>query len=220
MAEEKTTGPEKVPVHVALARVMADVKAVRKEGFNANQKYNFRGIDGVMNAVGPALRTHGVLPTFTAEMERFEKVAVGNGRAQTQVLIRYVLNFIGPAGDQLPQPYVSYGEATDYQDKATAKAHSVAYRTALLQALCLPTDDRDPDEYSDPVHVAQAQNNPQASLMPLTEIESKMRATENVDELKALWLEAGKHGEAGVKIKTAINKKATGLMNDGTQQSG
>ncbi|STD70275.1 ERF family protein [Corynebacterium renale] len=49
--------PEKVPIHVALARVMADVKAVGKSGYNSHQNYNFRGIDGVMNGVGPALRT-------------------------------------------------------------------------------------------------------------------------------------------------------------------
>jgi len=36
-------------------------------------------------------------------------------------------------------------ESMDSGDKATAKAMSVAYRTALLQTLCLPTDDVDPD---------------------------------------------------------------------------
>ena len=36
----------------------------------------------------------------------------------------------------------------DAGDKATAKAMSVAFRTALLQSLCLPTDDIDPDAQS------------------------------------------------------------------------
>jgi hypothetical protein len=36
----------------------------------------------------------------------------------------------------------------DSGDKATAKAMSVAMRTALLQALCLPTDEPDPDATS------------------------------------------------------------------------
>jgi hypothetical protein len=43
---------------------------------------------------------------------------------------------------------VSVGEAFDMGDKATAKAMSVAYRTCLLQALTIPTDDPDPDESS------------------------------------------------------------------------
>jgi hypothetical protein len=38
------------------------------------------------------------------------------------------------------------GEAMDAGDKATAKAMSVAFRTALLQTFCLPTDEKDPDE--------------------------------------------------------------------------
>jgi len=36
-------------------------------------------------------------------------------------------------------------ESMDSGDKATAKAMSVAFRTALLQTLCLPTDESDPD---------------------------------------------------------------------------
>jgi hypothetical protein len=36
----------------------------------------------------------------------------------------------------------------DAGDKATAKAMSVAFRTALLQSLSLPTDDVDPDAHS------------------------------------------------------------------------
>jgi hypothetical protein len=36
----------------------------------------------------------------------------------------------------------------DSGDKATAKAMSVAFRTALLQVFFLPTDEKDPDEDS------------------------------------------------------------------------
>src|SRR5690606_34079164 len=38
------------------------------------------------------------------------------------------------------------GEAMDSGDKATSKAMSVAFRTALIQALALPTDEPDPAE--------------------------------------------------------------------------
>ena len=39
-------------------------------------------------------------------------------------------------------------EAWDAGDKATPKAMSVAMRTALLQALALPTDEPDPDSHT------------------------------------------------------------------------
>src|SRR5690606_40176303 len=51
-----------------------------------------------------------------------------------------------PAGDT--SECVSIGEAMDSGDKATPKAMSVAMRVALLQALCIPTDEPDVDSQS------------------------------------------------------------------------
>ena len=50
-------------IYQALSAVMGDVQAVGKDGRNTQQGFNFRGIDAVVNAVGPALRTHGVVVT-------------------------------------------------------------------------------------------------------------------------------------------------------------
>ena len=55
MAEQGPT------IEAALAAVMNDVTHVGKEGKNSAQAYSFRGIDGVLNAVGPAFRRHGVI---------------------------------------------------------------------------------------------------------------------------------------------------------------
>ena len=54
--------------------------------------------------------------------------------------------FHGPDGSTIVCS--ALGEASDAGDKATSKAHSVAFRTALLQALCIPTDEPDPDASS------------------------------------------------------------------------
>jgi hypothetical protein len=51
--------------------------------------------------------------------------------------------FYGPMGDHIE--CTTPGEGFDFGDKATSKAMSVACRTALLQTLCLPTDEPDPD---------------------------------------------------------------------------
>jgi hypothetical protein len=51
--------------------------------------------------------------------------------------------FTGPLGDSVEVTVAA--ESFDAGDKATAKAMSVALRTALLQTLLLPTDDPDPD---------------------------------------------------------------------------
>lgn len=134
-------------IHVALAAVMAEVRSVEKNDTNTHQKFKFRGVDAVVNAVGPALRKYGVIVVPHVLANVHGTVEVGSNRTRmghVQVHVQYT--FYGPAGDSIPCSVVA--ESMDAGDKATPKAMSVAYRTALLQALCLPTDDPDPDSHS------------------------------------------------------------------------
>lgn len=130
----------------ALASVMADVGAVAKKGRNTHQNFNFRGIDAVVNAVSPALREHGVVvaPTLLDKEVRESRTAKGAVMSNVYVTVRY--DFHGPAGDSISATVAA--ESFDSGDKATAKAMSVAFRTALLQTLALPTDEPDPDEHT------------------------------------------------------------------------
>ena len=134
---------EQITVHQALTKVMGDVQAVRKDSKNQAQKFNFRGIDAVMNAVGPALRKHGVtiLPE-DVEVHR-SNGATANGKQTAEVVIKVTYRIYGPSGDSIHGKVAA--EAMDFGDKAVAKAMSVAYRTFLLQALTIPTDEPDPD---------------------------------------------------------------------------
>ena len=141
MAEDKT-----VTVFEAVSAVMRDVKAVGKDGVNQQQRFNFRGIDGVMNAVGPALRDHGVIAVPMVEEANYSTANTRNGATMSTVNVRMRVRWYGPAGDHFDS--ITYGEAFDSGDKATAKAHSVAFRTAILQTLCLPTQESDPDEHT------------------------------------------------------------------------
>jgi ERF superfamily len=137
---------DKPTVHEALAAVMGEVQAVRKADRNTQQGYNFRGIDAVVNAVGPALRTHGVVILPVAEDVMVEHFTTKKETQMRGITLRIRWRIYGPAGDSLEA--VTYGEAADSGDKAVPKAHSVAYRTMLLQALCIPTDEPDPDSQS------------------------------------------------------------------------
>lgn len=134
-------------VQQSLAAVMADVQAVRKTDRNQQQGFNFRGIDAVVNAVGPALRKHAVLVLPTVVEFTQGTVEVGRNRTPMgHVTVKVQYTFVGPEGDTLAATVV--GEAMDSGDKAVAKAMSVAFRTALLQSLALPTDEPDPDASS------------------------------------------------------------------------
>lgn len=127
----------------ALTAVMSDVQAVKKADRNTQQNYSFRGIDAVINAVGPALRRHGVVVVPVAVAHEFEHYTTAKGTAMRGATLTVTFRFYGPAGDFVEA--VVCGEASDTGDKAVPKAHSVAYRTLLLQALCIPTDEPDPD---------------------------------------------------------------------------
>jgi hypothetical protein len=127
--------------------VMKDVGAISKTDKNTSQGFNFRGIDSVINAVSPALRKHGIVVVPCVDDYQYESIEIGKNRTvMGHVKVRVTYTFAGPDGDAIKASVV--GEAMDAGDKATAKAMSVAFRTALLQSLCLPTDDIDPDAQS------------------------------------------------------------------------
>lgn len=131
----------------ALHAVMAQVGAVKKADRNTQSNYNFRGIDAVTNAVYPAFVEHGVFCTPKVLDYQYGTVTVGQRRTEmghARLLVEFT--FYGPGGDSVTA--VTAGEAFDSGDKATAKAHSVALRTALLETLMLPTDEVDPDTHT------------------------------------------------------------------------
>ncbi len=136
---------EKLTVFEAWSKVMEDVQAIKKSQRNnaPNANYNFRGIDAVMNAVGPVLRKHGVFVVPETATASYRDVLTSTGKPSREATVMVHYRVYGPAGDSFPM--CSPGEAMDSGDKGTPKAMSVAYRTVLLQALTIPTDEPDPD---------------------------------------------------------------------------
>ncbi len=67
-------------IHEALAKVMADVQSVSKSERNTHQNFNFRGIDAVLNAVGPAFRTHGVIVLPEVTDYTYSQLEIGTKR--------------------------------------------------------------------------------------------------------------------------------------------
>lgn len=126
--------------------VMKEVQAVAKKDRNENQRFNFRGIDAVVNAIGPALRKHGgfIMPHWSNVT--YEGMTSARGGALNVARVEVCYAVYGSEGDPIEGKVVA--EAFDSGDKATAKAMSVAFRTFILQTFCLPTDEPDPDSFS------------------------------------------------------------------------
>jgi hypothetical protein len=131
----------------ALSAVMADIGVVGKNGRNSRDNYAFRGIEDVVNAASPVFQKHGVVVVPELRDLVSSTVEVGKNRTlMGHVRVTVAFTFYGPDGDSVTA--VTPGEAMDSGDKATSKAMSVAFRTALSQTLCLPTGEKDPDEDS------------------------------------------------------------------------
>lgn len=146
---------ENPPIHQALMNVMAEITHVPKDGYNKQQDFNFRGIDGVLNAVGPAFRKHGILPIPEVTSVDSTSYTTKNGTVMTRSVVRVNYEFRGPAGDCCTARGIP-GESADSGDKSVSKAMSVAYRTALIQVLALPTHEADPDADTEEKEAAQA----------------------------------------------------------------
>ena len=156
-----------LPIAQAMSEIMKSVGAIAKKDKNTSQGFNFRGIDSVVNAVSPALQKFGVIVVPSVEEYEYQTVEIGRNRtAMGHVKVKVTYTFIGANGDAIKATVV--GEAMDSGDKATAKAMSVAFRTALLQSLSLPTDEVDPDATSYERSNATDVLAPAAVLMKIT----------------------------------------------------
>lgn len=219
-APEATTPTE--TVWQTIMAVMREVRAVGKDGHNKQQGFSFRGIDGVMNAVGPAMRNHGLM-IMPEEVEReMTRGQSKTGGVLTSVHLMVTYRLTNSHGDSCKTRVPA--EAFDSSDKATAKAMSVALRTALLQVLALPTQDRDPDEdYHElasapaPGQAPQAQHAPQFPPVP-ADWERHVEAAEqagDVGKLRAMEQSAQAHGQ--YEARTAIAAARMRVKNAGAR---
>ncbi len=143
--EGRDDDPPAAPIAVLVGRVMRDVGIISKrDRMDApGAKYNFRGIDRVVNAVGAVLRKHGVLVVPELVSAEYRDVARKEGGRSHECLVVMRYRWIGPAGDEIV--CTIGGENLDTSDKATSKAQTVAWRNCLIQMLAIPTGDPDPD---------------------------------------------------------------------------
>ena len=195
---------EKITVYEAVNAVMQEVKSVTKDGKNTFDKYNFRGIDGTVNAVGPALRKHGVIAVPMVEHLEKGTATTGKGAVMTTINLQMRTRWYGPAGDYFDS--ITWGEAFDRGDKATAKAHSVAFRTALLETLCLPTQEPDPDEFS-------YERSDEMRKGYQNDLYRRTTEATTVETLQELWQEANKAGFDD--LKQQIAQRAEKMKADG-----
>lgn len=144
----------------AISDTMADIGIIGKTSKNQQQGFMYRGIDAVMNALNPALIKHRifVVPEILNQKREERQTAKGGLLIYSVVTVKYT--FYAEDGSSVCA--VVIGEGMDSGDKATNKAMSVAFKYALFQVFCIPTEELiDPDRESHEVKPKAPKEAPQ-----------------------------------------------------------
>jgi hypothetical protein len=183
--------------HQAIVAVMGDLEAIKKARKiqSGPAKFAFRGVDDVMNALHDPLVNHGLVILPQAQERLTETRATGSGGTMNVTHLRVRFQFIGPDGSSVYAE--AWGEGQDSGDKSTGKAHSMAYKSALLQAFHIETEDT-PDADSDTTPAAPVQEQTQEPAAPephpaLDELQGKAHAltAAQTDYLQEAWIKRG-----------------------------
>lgn len=209
--------PEMVPVHLAWLRVRKEVRAIAKgEQYNGGgTRFNFRGVDTVVNTFGPVTLKHGVNVLPTRVDAEYRDTTTSKGSKMRECTVRVSWLIVGPKGDTLALQ--TQGEALDSADKGTAKAQSVALRVLLLTGGLTPTHDKDPDAS----HVERGENpirpaatyldeicNPQTSAGRLRQIHHELGSTRQLGAL--VTNEVGDEEQVGAMVVRIGKERAAG----------
>jgi hypothetical protein len=210
MTQAKIEAPPNVYQCIAAVQGELAKTGIGKDSLNSFDKYKFRGIDAVYNALAPLLAGHGlcVLPRIierTCEERESRK-----GDPMFYVTVTAEFDFVS-AADGSTHTVRTYGEAMDRSDKATNKAMSAAYKYAAFMTFAIPTEGDNDADAATPEVAAKTQPEPTANARkeypfpdgPATGI-TQLKAM-----ARALWREVegcGDESELLPLIEAAENK--------------
>lgn len=154
-------------IYKKISEVMAEVPVISKTKRNAQQGFNYRGIDDVQNALQDILPKHGVfyVPEVLESFREERQTKTGGNLIYSVLKVKYT--FYAEDGSNVSA--VVQSEGMDSADKSSNKAMSAACKYALFQVLNIPTEEAiDPDattpEQSSPKQ--QQNGQPQAKAKP------------------------------------------------------
>lgn len=135
-----------IEVYKAINAVQDDLAkiGIQKDKKNAQQGYNFRGIDDVYGALSPLLAKHKLCIIPNVISRSVVERTTAKGGVLFYVTVESEFAFVS-AIDGSKHIAKTFGEAMDSADKATNKAMSAAYKYAAFQTFCIPVDAQDAD---------------------------------------------------------------------------
>ena len=127
-------------INADIAKVMAAVKPVGKDGVNKEQGYKFRAAEDLMNALHVALAEHGVTVT-PYRVETLEDVTLTTNKGTQKNKVAVNVTYLLQSADGSFRFAQTRGSGEDYGDKASNKALTSAYKYFVMEAFVVPTKD-------------------------------------------------------------------------------
>lgn len=134
-------------IYESICAIMQEAPAIAKAQKNSQQGFMYRGVDMVMNVFQPLLAKHKVFVVpAVMDCKREERQTKSGGNLIYTVL---TVSYTFYAEDGSNVTAVVQGEGMDSADKSGNKAMSVAFKYAMFQVFCIPTEEmKDPDAES------------------------------------------------------------------------
>lgn len=160
MSEQQAPAAPAVPsVYAAIARVAASMasEGIGKDRQNEQQRYKFRGIDDVLNALAREYADNDlfVVPRYSNRV--FREYEGKEGKRLANVVVEGAFKIVSAVDGSFVESGPFLGEAMDSADKATNKAMSAAYKYFAIQTFAIPTEgDNDADATTHEVKVPRA----------------------------------------------------------------
>ena len=134
-------------IYVLMPRAMEMIGVVGKDQEFSGGKvnYNFRGIDGALNACHPVFQKLGITPSTKVIQYNSEAAEIGQYKNPGyHVTLLMEVSFFAPDGTFITSTMA--GEGLDTSDKATNKAMAAAFKYALYYTLCVATEEMAKDD--------------------------------------------------------------------------
>lgn len=142
-------------IYQLIPKIMQEVGAVGKSGYNSFDKYKFRSIEDIYNALQPVLAKNGVfiVPRIISSTENTIQSQAGKDQIRIKIKVEYKI--CAPDGSFIES--IFEGEGIDRSDKATNKAAQASFKYMVSQLFCLAFEgmedaDKDSPEVGRPIN--------------------------------------------------------------------
>lgn len=180
----------KTTLYQKILLVMDEVGGyVQKDKTNKEQHYNYVSEAAVLAKVQPALVKSGIIALPTYEVISSEDKMTAKGSVWKLVTVACHLKIVDTETGEF-DAVLALGSGIDANDKAVAKAQTMAFKYAWWKLLCLETGD---DPEADPLADKQQfiNQNQQQPTQGVRELNVELGAKEPMLEIIKMWNFAG-----------------------------